>query len=384
MASTAPPAPFDIDELQRYSRHFTLPDVGQEGQARLKRASVVLVGAGGLGSPLGLYLAAAGVGRLTIVDGDRVDLSNLHRQVLHGTSDVGRPKVASARDRLTEINPHVTVDPVEARLTSHNALEVLDGHDIVVDGSDNFPTRYLVNDACVLLGIPNVYGSVHRFEGQASVFADTNGPCYRCLFREPPPPGLVPSCAEAGVFGILPGLVGMIQAAETIKLLLGVGEPLVGRLLLIDVLRMQMRSINLRRDPQCPACGTHEIQELMDYEAFCDPRAHATAENTTEVEPVALAKELRGATPPFVLDVREPFEDRIAHFAGAMLVPLGQLRGAVDQLPRDRQIVTLCHHGVRSAQAARFLRENGFAHVRNLVGGIDRWSAEVDSSVAQY
>ena len=380
-------ADLGADELRRYSRHLTLPDVGLDGQRKLADASVLLIGAGGLGSPVALYLAAAGVGRLGIVDNDRVDLTNLQRQVLHGTAAVGDPKTESARERLADLNPHVGVETYETRLTSANALGILAGWDIVIDGSDNFPTRYLVNDACVLAGIPNVYGSVHRFEGQASVFQAGGAPCYRCLFREPPPPGLVPSCADAGVFGVLPGLIGMIQATETIKMLLGIGETLAGRLLLVDAMRMHFRTIELRADPDCPLCGTHELRELIDYEAFCGegvaPAALHGARHA-EVAPLELAPRLRNGEAPFLLDVREPFEHRIARIEGATLIPLGTLERALIQIPRDREIVVYCHHGVRSRTAADLLGINGFAHVHNLTGGIDRWSREVDPAVPRY
>jgi sulfur-carrier protein adenylyltransferase/sulfurtransferase len=379
------------DELQRYHRHLILPGVGEEGQRRLKAARVLLVGAGGLGSPAALYLAAAGVGHVGVVDADAVELSNLQRQVLHGTRDVGRAKVASARERLRELNPHVAVATYHTRLTSANALELLRDYDIVVDGSDNFPTRYLISDACVLLGIPNVYGSVTRFEGQASVFGTEEGPCYRCLFPEPPAPGLVPDCAEGGVFGVLPGMIGVIQATETIKLITGAGEPLVGRLLLVDALRMQFRSIDLERNPECPACGTRELTVLTDYDAFCGtpsvettPTLELEDEWSDEITPLRLAARLQNGTPPSVLDVREPYEWAIGRISGARLVPLNSLPQAVSSLDREAELVVYCHHGVRSAAAVAWLRDQGFARVRNLVGGIDRWSLEVDPSLRRY
>jgi molybdopterin/thiamine biosynthesis adenylyltransferase/rhodanese-related sulfurtransferase len=379
------------DELQRYHRHLILPDVGEEGQRRLKAARVLLVGAGGLGSPAALYLAAAGVGHLGIVDADDVELSNLQRQVLHGTRDVGRAKVASARERLRDLNPLVSVATYHTRLSSANALDILRDYDVIVDGTDNFQTRYLINDACVLLGKPNVYGSVIRFDGQASVFSVEGGPCYRCLFREPPPPGLVPNCAEGGVFGVLPGLVGVIQATETIKLITGAGEPLVGRLLLVDALRMRFRTIELVRDPECPACGTREITALIDYDAFCGVPAsvpaaadHADDEHAEEITPLVLAARLQNGAPPAVVDVREPHEWAIARLPHARLVPLNSLPQAVSSLDRDAELVVYCHHGARSAAAAAWLRDQGFARVRNLVGGIDRWSLEVDSSLRRY
>jgi molybdopterin/thiamine biosynthesis adenylyltransferase/rhodanese-related sulfurtransferase len=376
-------------ELARYRRHLVLPGVGESGQRRLAAARVLVVGAGGLGSPVAMYLAAAGVGHIGIVDDDRVDLSNLHRQLLHATNDVGRAKTDSARDRLAGINPHVDVATYETRLASANALDILRGHDVVVDGTDNFPTRYLVNDACVLLGIPNVHGSIARFEGQASVFAAPDGPCYRCLFPEPPPPGLVPSCAEGGVFGVLPGLVGTIQATETLKLLLGIGEPLVGRLLLLDALRMTTRTIALRRDPACPACGTRELRELIDYDAFCAGPAPSTAPSAVddgrdEITVRELAERLRRGDALELIDVREPWEHAYARIPGARLLPLGALAEAIPSLDRSREYVLHCHHGVRSRQAAEMLRAAGFRRVRNLAGGIAAWSAEVDPAVPSY
>lgn len=396
----------DLDpaELQRYSRHLLLPDVREEGQRRLKQARVLIVGAGGLGSPAALYLAAAGVGTLGIADADRVEASNLQRQLLHGTADVGRLKVESARDRVAAVNPHVRVEAHPVRVTSANALDLLRGYDIVVDGTDNFQTRYLTNDACVLLGKPNVYGSVFRFEGQAAVFAVPGGPCYRCLFREPPPPGVVPTCEEAGVLGVLPGLIGMIQATEAIKLLLGLGDTLSGRLLLVDTMRMRFRSIEVRPDPTCPACGTREIRELQDYDAFCgvtpgagagaatagapaaDPVADGVPPGVPELAPAELAAWLArdDAPPPALLDVREPYEHRIARLPDAALVPLSDVPGAAGRLDRERDLVVYCHHGVRSRAAAEYLRGQGFRRVWNLSGGIDRWSREVDSTVPRY
>ncbi len=379
-------------ELQRYSRHVILPKVGLEGQRRLKAARVLLVGAGGLGSPAGLYLAAAGVGTLGIADADDVEPSNLQRQILHGTADVGRRKVDSAADRLRDMNPHVHVEPIGERVTSANALHLLREYDIVVDGTDNFQTRYLTNDACVLLGKPNVYGSIFRFEGQAAVFAMPGGPCYRCLFREPPPPGVVPTCEEGGVFGVLPGLIGTIQATETLKLILGAGDVLSGRLLLVDALRMHFRTIEVRPDPTCPACGTREIRELQDYDAFCGvtpagPAAGAEAADdaeSDELAPATLARRLADGGGPLLLDVREPYEHAIARLPDARLVPLATLPQALDTLDRDEEIVVVCHHGVRSRAAADFLRREGFRRVRNLTGGIDRWSRDVDPGVPRY
>jgi len=376
------------EEVVRYSRHIGLAEVGEVGQERLKRASVLIVGAGGLGSPAALYLAAAGVGRLGIIDHDAVDLSNLQRQLLHDTASVGRQKTDSARDRIRAINHHVHVEAIDEELTSRNALDVIEGFDVVIDGTDNFRTRYLTNDACVLLGKPNVYGSVLRFEGQASVFGTAGGPCYRCLFREPPPPGLVPSCAEAGVLGVLPGLVGTIQATESIKLILGVGETLAGRLLLIDALQMRFRAIRVPRDPACPACGTREIRSLGDYDEYCGPSQDsppaAQEPGVRELGPADLAERLGRNEAIQLIDVREPYEWRIARIDGARLIPLAGFGAAVADLRRDRDIVVYCHHGTRSRAAAEFLVARGFTRVWNLTGGIDRWSAEVDSAVPTY
>jgi len=378
----APPTPdLTRDEILRYSRHVILPDVGIDGQRKLKGARVLLVGAGGLGSPAALYLAAAGIGHLGIVDFDTVDVTNLQRQVLHGTHDVGRSKLASATDRIADLNPHVEVVPYATRLTSENALEIIGDFDLVVDGTDNFATRYLVNDACVILGRPNVYGSIFRFEGQASVLATPEGPCYRCLFREPPPPGLVPSCAEGGVLGVLPGLVGTIQATEAIKLILGIGETLIGRLLLVDALTMQFRTMKIRRDPTCPACGTHEIQELIDYEEFCGVVTEPTVQSIT---PREVAAKLAKGEDFDLIDVREPHEWAIGHIEGARLVPLSTFPGAIETLDPSREIVLQCKSGGRSAQAAQALIAAGFRNVSNLVGGITRWSDEVDPRIPKY
>ena len=385
-----PHAPLTPDELQRYHRHLILPEVGELGQRRLKTARILLVGAGGLGSPAALYLAAAGVGHLGVVDADDVELSNLQRQVLHDTESVGTPKVDSAASRLRAINPHVDVITHQTRLTSANAMALLGAYDVIVDGSDNFPTRYLINDACVLLNKPNVYGSVLRFEGQASVFSSGEGPCYRCLFREPPPPGLVQSCAESGVLGVLPGLVGVVQAAETIKLITGIGEPLVGRLLLVDGLRMRFRTIDVARDPECRACGTHEITTLIDYDAFCgvSPQPSTTAwpldTPPDEITPEALAERFATGATPTLLDVREPYEWAIARLPEARLVPLDALPDVVHTLDPDQELIVYCHHGMRSAAAVAWLREQGFEKARNLTGGIDRWSREVDPSTRRY
>ena len=372
------------EELVRYSRHLILPGIGADGQRRLKQTRVLLIGAGGLGSPTALYLAAAGIGHLGIVDSDVVDRTNLQRQVLHGTSDIGRRKTESAADRLDDLNPNVTVARYDVKLTSANALEILAGYDIVVDGTDNFPTRYLVNDACVLLGKPNVHGSIIRFEGQASVFSHDGGPCYRCLFPEPPPAGMVPSCAEGGVFGVVPGLVGSIQATETIKLALGVGDTLSGRLLLIDAMRMRFRVIQIRRDPSCPSCGTREITELIDYDAFCGVAPADEPSDVREITPGELAVRLARGDDLVLLDVREPGEHAIARIDGARLVPLGTLQDAAVTLDRTRDMIVHCHHGIRSASAIRYLQSQGFTRLWNLAGGIARWSSDVDPSVPQY
>ena len=382
------------DELQRYHRQLILPNVGERGQRKLARARVLLVGAGGLGSPVALYLAAAGVGHIGIIDEDVVDVSNLHRQVLHGTHDIGRPKVASAGDRLRDLNPHVDVATLHARLSSSNAMDLLRTYNIVVDGSDNFPTRYLVNDACVLLGIPCVHASISRFDGQASVFATAEGPCYRCIFPEPPAPGSIPSCADGGVFGALPGLLGSIQATEVIKLITGVGESLVGRLLIVDALRMRFRTIELERNPACPACGTRKITALIDYDAFCgvsvdagsnSPQGSADDDATEgEITPQRLHARLRAGEAITLLDVRETYEWAIARLPDARLVPLGSLPRAVNTLDRSAETVVYCHHGTRSAAAAEWLLDQGFSRVLNLVGGIDRWSVEVDTTVRRY
>ena len=378
------PAVLSPAELRRYARHVILPELGQEGQARLKAGRVLLVGAGGLGSPAALYLAAAGVGTIGIVDDDTVDESNLQRQVLHGTAGVGTSKLASAEARLRDLNPHVDIETFDARLTSANAMEILGGFDIIVDGSDNFPTRYLVNDACVLLGKPDVYGSIFRFEGQASIFAMPNGPCYRCLFRDPPPPELVPSCEQAGVLGVVPGIIGSIQALETIKLLAGIGAPLVGRLLLVDTLTMQTRELALSRDPECPVCGEQPtVTELIDYEAFCGTAARERRADSIEVDPADLARELETSAVQLV-DVREPWEWKIGHLSDAVLLPGGDLERGLDALERSRPVVTYCHHGARSLAAARALREAGFENVRSLRGGIDAWAREVDHSIPRY
>lgn len=372
------------EEILRYSRHLILPDVGVEGQRKLKAARVLLVGAGGLGSPAALYLAAAGVGTIGLVDFDVVDKTNLQRQILHGTSAVGLPKLESAKQRIEDLNPNVRVETFEVRLTSVNALDIIREFDVVADGTDNFPTRYLVNDACVLLGKPNVYGSIFRFEGQASVFYAKQGPCYRCLYAEPPPPGLVPSCAEGGVLGVLPGIIGSIQAMETIKLILGAGDPLIGRLLLFDALRLKFREVKLEKDPDCPVCGTHPtVTGLIDYEAFCGVGAEPAYEGP-EVTALELKAELEQGKELVVVDVREPHEYEIAHIAGARLIPLGVLPDRLNELDGHVDIVTHCHHGARSLKALEILKAAGFAKVRSLRGGIDAWSVTVDPSVPRY
>ena len=380
------------DEVKRYSRHLIMPEVGVEGQEKLKKGSVLCIGAGGLGSPAALYLAAAGVGTIGIVDFDVVDYSNLQRQVIHSTSDVGRSKLASAKDRLLGLNPHIKIDTYETALSSKNALELFRPYDVILDGTDNFPTRYLVNDACVILGKPNAYGSIFRFEGQASVFATKSGPCYRCLYPEPPPPGLVPSCAEGGVLGVLPGIIGTIQATEAVKLIMGIGEPLIGRFLIYDALRMKFRELKLKKDPDCPVCGTHPtVRELIDYEQFCGvapsaPEAVVTAaqDNETETTVTELKKKMDAKDDFFLLDVREPNEFQIGRIPGSTLIPLGEVPQRVNEIPRDKEIVVHCKMGGRSAKAATFLRQQGFKNVKNLTGGILAWSDKVDPSVPKY
>jgi adenylyltransferase/sulfurtransferase len=375
--------PLSHSELLRYSRHLLLPEVGVAGQERLAAARVLLIGAGGLGSPAALYLAAAGVGTIGLVDFDVVDVTNLQRQILHGTGMVGRSKLASAEARISDLNPHVELVPHAVRLESTNARGIIAQYDVVVDGSDNFPTRYLVNDACVLERKPLVYGSIFRFDGQASVFDAARGPCYRCLYPEPPPPGLVPSCAEGGVLGVLPGIIGSIQALEAIKLVLGIGEPLVGRLVLVDALRFRIRELALRKDPDCPVCGTSPtVTGLIDYEAFCGIPQMPGAE--TEVDAQALARELGGGAAPFLLDVREPHEWEIARVEGATLIPLGELPARLAELDPHAPIVTYCHRGVRSQRAREILAGAGFSGVRSLAGGIDAWAREVEPGMARY
>jgi adenylyltransferase/sulfurtransferase len=393
-------APLSGDEIRRYSRHLILPEVGMDGQRALKAAKVLCIGAGGLGSPAAMYLAAAGVGTIGLVDFDVVDLSNLQRQLLHGTPDVGRSKLASARARIEALNPNVKVETYEVALSSSNALDLFRPYDVILDGTDNFPTRYLVNDACVLLGKPNAYGSIFRFEGQASVFATEGGPCYRCLYPEPPPPGLVPSCAEAGVLGVLPGIIGTIQATEAIKLILGAGEPLIGRFLIYDALRMRFRELKLRRDPECPVCGDHpSVTELIDYEQFCGVPSGVTAPvaeaagsseggsldgTRTELTPLELKAALDRGESLVIVDVREPQEYQIARITGSVLIPLGEIPQRYTEIDRDRLVVCQCRSGVRSAKAAAFLRGVGFERVLNLTGGILRWSDEVDPTQPKY
>ena len=376
------------EEIMRYSRHLIMPEVGMDGQLKLKQAKVLCIGTGGLGAPVGLYLAAAGVGRIGLVDFDSVDLTNLQRQILFGTQDIGRPKIEAAADRLRNLNPDIQIDQFETRLTGDHALDILKNYDIVVDGTDNFPTRYLVNDACVILGKPNVYGSIFRFEGQITIFGAPAGPCYRCLYPEPPPPGLVPSCAEGGVLGVLPGIVGAIQAAETLKLIIGKGEPLIGRLLLFDALAMRFRELKLRKNPDCPVCGERPtITKLIDYAEFCGVRGEETASpaqaGVPEIAPRELKARLDRGDDLFVLDVREPHEYQICNLGGH-LIPLGELSRRVNELDSSREIVAHCRSGKRSAEAVEFLRSAGFRKVLNLKGGILAWSDEVDASVPKY
>ena len=374
------------DEILRYSRHLIMPEVGLDGQQKLKAARVLCIGTGGLGSPLALYLAAAGVGTLGLVDFDVVDFTNLQRQIIHSTSDVGRSKLESATEKVEAINPFVEVRGFETRLSSDNALDIIRDFDIVVDGTDNFPTRYLVNDACVLTGKPNVYGSIFRFEGQASVFGAKDGPCYRCLYPEPPPPGLVPSCAEGGVLGILPGLVGIIQATETIKLILGSGDPLIGRLLLVDALGMRFRELKLRKNPECPVCGVNPtVTELIDYQEFCGIRGEEApvTTNVPEIQPEELKRRIDAGENIFVLDVREPHEYQICNLNGH-LIPLGDLPKRMNELDSSREIVAHCRSGVRSGKAVDFLRQAGFRKVKNLAGGILAWADRVDPRMPKY
>jgi molybdopterin/thiamine biosynthesis adenylyltransferase/rhodanese-related sulfurtransferase len=375
------------EEIRRYSRHLILPEFGMEGQRKLKQGSVLLIGTGGLGSPLALYLAAAGVGHIGLVDFDIVDESNLQRQIIHGTSTLGIRKTESAKMRLRDLNPHIDIATYDVQITSENAFDLIRPYDVIVDGTDNFPTRYLTNDACVMLGKPNVYGSIFRFEGQATVFSPKHGgPCYRCLYPEPPPPGLVPSCAEGGVLGVLPGVVGTIQATEAIKLLTGIGEPLIGRLLLYDALAMRFRELKLRRNPDCPVCGDHPtVTELIDYQQFCGispEEAHRDA--TIEMTPAEVADWLHSDNPPFLLDVREPNEWEICHIPGAVRISVNELAERMNELDSAVEMVVYCRSGVRSARAVELLRQAGFRKVKNMAGGILRWSDEVDPSVPKY
>jgi molybdopterin/thiamine biosynthesis adenylyltransferase/rhodanese-related sulfurtransferase len=386
-ASETPAVTLTKKEIERYSRHLIMPEVGMEGQLKLKQAKVLCIGTGGLGAPLGLYLAAAGVGRIGLVDFDKVDDSNLQRQILFSTKDVGRPKIEAAADRLRGLNPEIQIDTFDTHLSSENALEILKDYDIVVDGTDNFPTRYLVNDACVLLKKPNVYGSIFRFEGQATIFGYPEGPCYRCLYPEPPPPGLVPSCAEGGVLGVLPGIVGAIQAAETLKLIIGKGDSLVGRLLLFDALAMRFRELKLRKNPDCPLCGAHPtITKLIDYAEFCGVRgeeAPAPQTSVPEITPRELKARLDRGDHLYILDVRESHEYQICNLGGH-LIPLGDLSKRASELDSSKEIVAHCRSGKRSAEAVEFLQRAGFRKVLNLKGGILAWSDEVDPSVPKY
>ncbi len=394
-ATAVAPVQLSHEEVQRYSRHLIMPEVGVAGQKKLKAASVLLIGAGGLGSPLAMYLAAAGLGRLGLVDYDVVDYTNLQRQIIHGTKDVGRLKLDSAKARILDINPHVQVDTYEVPLTSANALEIFAPYDIVIDGTDNFPTRYLTNDACVLLGKPNVYGSIYRFDGQASVFYAKEGPCYRCLFPEPPPPGLVPSCAEGGVLGILPGVIGAIQATEAIKLILGIGDSLIGRLLLYDALTMTMEEVYLRKNPDCPVCGENPtVTELIDYEQFCGVPAHdhslyqtaAAGETVPTITPQELHARLQRGDRLRLVDVREPHEWDIANLGhlGATLIPKNKVLEQMGELDTATETVVYCRSGARSADAIRTLQQHGFKKLLNLTGGINRWAAEVEHALPQY
>ncbi len=380
------------EEIKRYSRHLIMPEVGLEGQRKLKAGSVLCIGAGGLGSPAAMYLAAAGVGTIGVIDFDVVDYSNLQRQIIHGTPDVGRSKLASAKDRLVALNPHIDVQTYETALSSENALDLFKPYDVILDGTDNFPTRYLTNDACVLLGKPNAYGSIFRFEGQASVFGTKNGPCYRCLYPEPPPPGLVPSCAEGGVLGVLPGIIGVIQATEAVKLITGIGEPLIGRFLLYDALKMRFRELKVPKDPECPVCGKNPtVTKLIDYEQFCGihpPAAEATTvsngSQALDITSVELKERLDRGDKVRIIDVREPNEYQINRIPGSELIPLGELPRRYAELNPDEELVMQCKMGGRSAKAADFLRSVGFKRVLNLKGGILDWIDKVDPSQPKY
>ncbi|MBI3195534.1 MAG: molybdopterin-synthase adenylyltransferase MoeB [Ignavibacteriae bacterium] len=371
------------EELRRYGRHIVMPEVGEEGQQKLKTARVLVVGAGGLGSPALLYLSAAGVGTLGIVDFDVVDVTNLQRQILHSTDSIGQSKIESARERIRQINPNVQVETFPFRLTPENALEILRTYDVVIDGTDNFPTRYLVNDACVMLKKPNVYGSIFRFDGQVSVFHAEKGPCYRCLYPSPPPPELVPNCAEGGVLGALPGVIGTLQALEAMKLILGCGVPLIGRLLLFDGLQMQFQELHIKKNSDCPVCSEHPtIRKLIDYEEFCSPSSN-NIKHKNEMSPKELNELMKKENNVFLLDVREQYEYRICNIGG-VLIPLSTLAQHLDSLPNDKTIVVMCHHGIRSARAVEFLKGSGFKNVINLEGGIDEWSRTVDALVPRY
>jgi adenylyltransferase/sulfurtransferase len=389
VTTAAPPAALSKDEILRYSRHLIIPEVGIEGQQKLKAAKVLLVGTGGLGAPLGLYLAAAGIGKIGLVDFDVVDFTNLQRQVIHFTKDVGRNKIDSASEKMLALNPHLEIVKHEVALSSENALDILKDYDLVVDGTDNFPTRYLVNDACVLLHKPNVYGSIFRFEGQSTVFAYEGGPCYRCLYPEPPPPGLVPSCAEGGVLGILPGTIGLIQATEAVKLILGIGEPLVGRLLLYDALGMRFRELKLRKNPECPVCGDHPtITKLIDYYQFCGiPQQPAKQESKVtddEIEVKEVKEKIDRGDNFVLIDVREPHEYQICNIPGSKLIPLGEVGRRLNELDPNADIVIHCKSGMRSARACAILKGAGFQQVRNMKGGILAWSDQVDPTVPKY
>ena len=389
MSSSSNGSPLSHEEILRYSRHLLMPEVGLEGQQRLKAASVLIIGTGGLGSPVAMYLAAAGIGRIGLVDYDIVDFTNLQRQIIHGTSRLGGRKVLSARDRLVDLNPAVQVDVYDEAFTSENALRIAEPYQLLIDGTDNFPTRYLVNDVCVLTGKPNVYGSIFRFEGQVSVFWAERGPCYRCLFPEPPPPGLVPSCAEGGVFGVLPGTVGTLQATEALKLILGIGQPMIGKLLLYDALAMTFEELRLKKNPRCKICSPQpEIHALIDYEAFCGVPGHDREEDTRarswEIEPGVLADRIRKGDQVRLIDVREPHELKISRIEGSELIPLGTLASRLHELDSAEEIVLFCKSGTRSARGLELLLGAGFRKVRNLRGGINAWAREVDPSLPVY
>lgn len=379
---------FTPDQLKRYSRHFILPEIGEEGQRKLLDSKVLLIGTGGLGSPLGLYLSAAGVGTLGLVDFDVVDLSNLQRQIIHTNDEVGKPKIDSAEKRIKQMNPDTKIIKHATRISSANAMDIMKDYDVIIDGTDNFPTRYLTNDACVLLGKPNIYGSIFRFDGLATVFKADEGPCYRCLYPEPPPPGLVPSCAEGGVLGILPGVIGLIQATEAIKLIVGIGRTLVGRLMVYDALQMTFRELKLKKDPECPVCGPNAtIKQLIDYEAFCGMgRGDSQDDAIDEIDVEELKRKLDSQEDFVFLDVREKFEYEIASIPGSKLIPLAQLGGRLSEIEamKDKEIVAHCHHGGRSRKALEFLKSKGFKNLKNVAGGIDHWSLKIDSTVARY